>query len=218
VIVATGKYVGEGFDEARLDTLLLAMPISWKGKLAQYAGRLHRQYEGKNEVVIYDYIDVNVGVLEGMYHKRMAGYRAIGYEISAVERGKKTGILFDKTTYLPIFSEDILAAKESILLVCPLLRQRQTTAFLSLLNRSKGKPSVTVVTGCGNNTDFLVNAGIKVEVREELRSKFAIIDSSLIWYGNIGFLSGAGENDTSLRFESEQTAKELQCVVERESR
>nr|WP_312891153.1 DEAD/DEAH box helicase family protein [Clostridium thailandense] len=71
VIVATGKFVGEGFDEPRLDTLFLAMPISWKGTLQQYAGRFHRIYENKNEVQIYDYVDVHVGVLERMYEKRL---------------------------------------------------------------------------------------------------------------------------------------------------
>ena len=66
VIVATGKYVGEGFDYPRLDTLFLALPIAWKGKVAQYAGRLHRNYPGKAEVQIYDYVDIHVPMLEGL--------------------------------------------------------------------------------------------------------------------------------------------------------
>lgn len=77
-VVATGKYIGEGFDSPRLDTLLLAMPISWKGTLAQYAGRLHRNYEGKHEVRIYDYVDVHIPTLERMYHKRLKGYAELG--------------------------------------------------------------------------------------------------------------------------------------------
>lgn len=64
VVVATGKYIGEGFDEPRLDTMLLVMPVSWKGTLAQYAGRLHRNYVGKQEVRIYDYVDIHVPMLE----------------------------------------------------------------------------------------------------------------------------------------------------------
>ena len=80
VLVATGKYVGEGFDMPRLDTLFLAMPISWKGTLQQYAGRLHRLYEGKKEVQVYDYVDVHVATLEGMYQKRLKGYAGIGYK------------------------------------------------------------------------------------------------------------------------------------------
>jgi len=67
-LVATGRYIGEGFDEPRLDTLFLTMPISWKGTLQQYAGRLHRLFEDKKEVQIYDYVDTHVRMLEKMYH------------------------------------------------------------------------------------------------------------------------------------------------------
>jgi superfamily II DNA or RNA helicase len=81
VIVATGKYLGEGFDDARLDTLFLALPISWRGTLAQYAGRLHRDHDMKREVVIYDYADTSVPVLEKMLQRRLRGYAAIGYHV-----------------------------------------------------------------------------------------------------------------------------------------
>ena len=80
VLLATGRYIGEGFDDARLDTLFLAMPVSWKGTLVQYAGRLHRIRAGKAEVRIYDYIDRNSPTLMRMFHKRLRGYRAMGYE------------------------------------------------------------------------------------------------------------------------------------------
>ena len=79
VIVATGRYVGEGFDDPTLDTLFLAMPISWKGTVIQYAGRIQRLQPGKREVRIYDYVDRNVPVLERMFRRRLAGYRSIGY-------------------------------------------------------------------------------------------------------------------------------------------
>lgn len=81
VIVATGRYLGEGFDDQRLDTLFLTMPIAWRGTLAQYAGRLHRLHDPKREVVIYDYVDRDVPVLARMAAKRAAGYSAIGYTI-----------------------------------------------------------------------------------------------------------------------------------------
>jgi len=81
VILATGRYLGEGFDDARLDTLFLTLPVSWKGVLAQYAGRLHRLHDSKRDVIIYDYVDVNVPVAVRMYERRMGGYKAIGYEI-----------------------------------------------------------------------------------------------------------------------------------------
>ncbi len=81
LVVATGRCVGEGFDDARLDTLFLALPIAWKGTLQQYAGRLHRLHAGKAEVVIYDYVDEGVPVLVRMHAKRLAGYRAMGYQV-----------------------------------------------------------------------------------------------------------------------------------------
>jgi superfamily II DNA or RNA helicase len=80
-ILATGSYIGEGFDDARLDTLFLAMPISWKGTLQQYVGRLHRLHDNKRVVQAYDYIDANVLMLARMYERRLKGYAAIGYKI-----------------------------------------------------------------------------------------------------------------------------------------
>ena len=82
VILATGRYLGEGFDDARLDTLFLTLPVSWRGTLAQYAGRLHRLHDLKTEVVIYDYADLDIPMLARMYQRRCRGYRAIGYEIT----------------------------------------------------------------------------------------------------------------------------------------
>ena len=82
LLIATGRYLGEGFDDARLDTLFLALPVSWRGTLAQYAGRLHRLHYNKKEVRIYDYTDLEVPLLEKMYWRRLRGYRSIGYNIS----------------------------------------------------------------------------------------------------------------------------------------
>jgi len=81
VILATGKYVGEGFDDSRLDTLFLTLPVSWRGTIAQYAGRLHRLHDGKREVRVYDYADLNVSMLARMFDRRCRGYEAIGYTV-----------------------------------------------------------------------------------------------------------------------------------------
>jgi superfamily II DNA or RNA helicase len=83
LVLATGKYLGEGFDDSRLDTLFLTLPISWKGTLEQYAGRLHREHEGKKwgEVRIYDYVDSAVPKLTRMHRRRLRGYKNIGYEV-----------------------------------------------------------------------------------------------------------------------------------------
>jgi superfamily II DNA or RNA helicase len=84
LVLATGRYLGEGFDDASLDTLFLTMPISWRGTLAQYVGRLHREHHAKREVIVYDYVDSGVPLLARMALKRQTGYRSLGYEISTM--------------------------------------------------------------------------------------------------------------------------------------
>jgi superfamily II DNA or RNA helicase len=82
VVLATGRYIGEGFDDPRLDTLLLAMPVAWKGTVVQYAGRLHRAHPGKRQALVYDYVDEELPVLRRMFAKRLKAYRALGYELA----------------------------------------------------------------------------------------------------------------------------------------
>ena len=82
LVLATGRYLGEGFDDASLDTLFLTMPISWRGTLAQYVGRLHREHHAKREVIVYDYVDSGVPMLARMALKRQSGYRSLGYSVA----------------------------------------------------------------------------------------------------------------------------------------
>jgi superfamily II DNA or RNA helicase len=82
IICATGRYLGEGFDESRLDTLFLTLPVSWKGIIVQYAGRLHRLHDMKKEVAIYDYVDLDIPMLAKMFKRRLRGYNAMGYEVT----------------------------------------------------------------------------------------------------------------------------------------
>ena len=98
LVLATGRFIGEGFDDARLDTLFLTMPVSWKGTLVQYSGRLHRQHHAKTEVRIMDYVDRNVPMLSGMFKKRMKGYHAMGYEIGEYEMAQ-----FVDVEYVDVF-------------------------------------------------------------------------------------------------------------------
>ncbi len=104
LLLATGRYIGEGFDDARLDTLFLALPVSWKGTLVQYTGRLHRLHPGKREVRIFDYVDREVPMLLRMFEKRLRGYRAIGYA-----RGEAPlGFAEPKEDLIVEYDEDVL--------------------------------------------------------------------------------------------------------------
>jgi superfamily II DNA or RNA helicase/very-short-patch-repair endonuclease len=82
VLLSTGKYIGEGFDDPRLDTLMITLPVSWKGTIAQYVGRLHRLYEGKRVVQVYDYVDLDVPMLARMFERRCKGYESVGYTLT----------------------------------------------------------------------------------------------------------------------------------------
>jgi superfamily II DNA or RNA helicase len=145
VLVATGRYVGEGFDMPRLDTLFLTMPISWKGTVQQYAGRLHRLYDGKKEVQIYDYVDVHVAMLENMYQKRLKGYAAIGYKAKGTPQPlEEVHSIFDNHAFFPVYSADIIAARKEILIVSPFLTKRRVQSALNYLNSTNAL--LTVVT------------------------------------------------------------------------
>jgi superfamily II DNA or RNA helicase/very-short-patch-repair endonuclease len=81
LLLATGRFIGEGFDDSRLDTLFVTLPVSWHGTIAQYVGRLHRVHEGKREVRVYDYADLDVPMLARMFERRCRGYEAVGYTL-----------------------------------------------------------------------------------------------------------------------------------------
>ncbi|MCR5150397.1 MAG: DEAD/DEAH box helicase family protein [Clostridiales bacterium] len=126
IVIATGKYVGEGFDYPRLDTLFLALPISWKGKVAQYAGRLHRNYPGKKEVLIYDYADIHIPVLERMYQKRMKSYADIGYQVkNDTDLTAVPDVIHDGKSFYPIYLQDLKNAAKEILIVSPFMRKNR---------------------------------------------------------------------------------------------
>lgn len=108
LVLATGRYIGEGFDDARLDTLFLAMPVSWKGTLVQYTGRLHRLHPGKIEVQIFDYADREVPMLLRMFEKRLRGYRAIGYARGEAPLGYAEPV----NEHMIEYDEEVLAALE----------------------------------------------------------------------------------------------------------
>ena len=227
VIIATGKYVGEGFDFPRLDTLFLAMPIAWKGKVAQYAGRLHRLYAGKEEVLIYDYVDVHIPVLERMYHKRIKGYAAIGYKTRAdAQNVQKINIIHDGKSFLSVFDNDIVSAKKSIIIVSPYMRKGRLTQMVKILSKAViNKTSITVYTrppedfkemeqlSVKQNTEYLREANIHVEYKSNIHQQFAIVDENVVWYGNVKFLSFSSLDDSVIRLESYDIADELLGVL-----
>lgn len=148
-IVATGRFVGEGFDLPRLDTLMLALPVSWKGLLAQYAGRLHRDYGGKREVRIYDYVDLRVPVCDTMYRRRLRGYAAIGYTLQASRpaQGAPADAIISGKNFRQAFLADLAAATESVVIASPTPNPKYAAPILTALREATARGlSVTLHT------------------------------------------------------------------------
>ena len=219
ILVATGKYVGEGFDLPRLDTLFLAMPVSWGGTMAQYAGRLHRNYEGKQEVLIYDYVDIRVPMLERMYHKRLSGYAAIGYTVRGDQPGSEAeNRIFSQEEYWTAFSADIQTAGREILVTSPYLHVAQVKRFLNLIPEGV---QVTVVTGDESGfkpeawgkavkaIKVLEDSGAVVILRSKVYQRYAVIDKNILWYGGINFLGFEKTANGAMRLHSAELAREL---------
>ena len=109
IIIATEKYIGEGFDFPQLDTLFLASPITWKGTLAQYSDRLHLEYPEKQDVIVYDYVYIHITVLERMYRKWLTGYSQIGYKVlSSKNEPEKINMIYDFEAFSPIIRGDLV--------------------------------------------------------------------------------------------------------------
>ena len=215
VIVATGKYVGEGFDYARLDTLFLVSPVAWKGIVAQYAGRLHRDFEGKQDVQIYDYIDIRVPVCESMYRKRLKGYASIGYKIRNNEMFDNlfptTDLIYDGLNFVSPFISDLSQCKRSVVISCPKVRiGRQTQIAERLIDLAANGVEVALFTR-EENDDILClrHQGISVITINHLSLHTAIIDRNTIWYGSVSILGYHSVEDNLIRFRNPEIATNL---------
>ncbi len=224
IIIATGKYVGEGFDYPRLDTLFLASPVAWKGTLAQYAGRLHREYPGKHNVMIYDYVDVHVPVLERMYHKRLTGYTQMGYKaLASRNEPDKISMIYDANSFAAVMKNDFAEGKGEILIVSPFLRKNRVYAILEWLKEPlQAGVSVTVVTRSAKSykeperiaecIEYL-ESFVTVVQKPNIHQKFILIDNRLVWYGSINLLSYGQSEESIMRLESRELAKELGAMI-----
>jgi superfamily II DNA or RNA helicase len=229
IIVATGSFIGEGFDEPRLDTLFLAMPISWKGTLQQYAGRLHRLFMDKKEVQIYDYVDIHVRMLERMYQKRLTGYASMGYKAKSEDiTSASLDIIFDKDSFLPVFSNDLAGAKKEVLIVSPFARKRRSMQMIQQLRIAldKGIRAIVVTRPVeASNTkdrvallrvlEMLKHNDISIVFKSNIHQKFAIMDQKIVWYGSINLLSYGSAQESIMRIESSNIANELIKSIER---
>ena len=231
ILIATGQYIGEGFNYPRLDTLLLATPISWEGNVEQYAGRLHRDYEGKTEVVIYDYIDIHIRLFEVMYHKRLRTYKRMGYSLINMSRGseRQKKSIYSAEEYEIHLEHDIINSTASIIISAPRMTSARLQWLHSLLRtvQSRGV-SVCVITidpeCCTSGRSYyaaqfiakLKQCGVHTYTLPQLHERFVIIDNSIVWYGDINPLITSKKEELIMRLETSHLAKELTYHIQRQ--
>lgn len=231
VIVATGKYIGEGFDYPRLDTLFLALPISWKGLLTQYAGRLHREYEGKKDVRIYDYIDIHEPICDSMYRKRLKGYAAIGYKtintaqptlfdhINDMSSSIAENQIFNGSTFYRPYTSDLTKAKRSIVISSPKLYRTEQNPLVTLLKELTQQGIEILITTAVENeqTAFIQSKGLSVKVKSKLSLYTTIIDKEVVWYGSINTLGYASKDGNMIKVTDIYLANELIEMIHKHS-
>ena len=225
ILVATGQLIGEGFDYPRLDTLFMATPVAWKGVVEQYTGRLNREYEGKETVIVYDYVDRHIPVFDRMYTKRLRAYKQIGYEICAgIETAavKETNAIFDIDNYGAVYRQDLLRASKEIVISSPGLRRDKVHQMIQLLGRLQEEGVlITIVTWHPDTYKFgssearmdlmeeLRQAGFQVRLVDDNCEHYTIIDREIVWYGSMNFLSKEDAEDNLMRVCSGKIAEEL---------
>lgn len=215
VVVATGKYVGEGFDLPRLDTLMLALPVSWKGLIAQYTGRLHRNHPGKTETRIYDYIDLRVPICDSMYRKRLHGYKAVGYSIAIANEGlfsePTTETIFDATTFERPLHEDLSKARHSIVISTTRLRWNRTPRIIELLAAAsvRGVSITIIIAETGHCEPELQAMGFSIIHRPECKMQCAVIDQRIGWYGSVNLVGHSLADTNVIRMATSEFANAL---------
>ena len=223
IILATGQYVGEGFNCSRLDTLFLAMPIAWDGNVEQYTGRLNRSHDGKNKVTVIDYVDHHIEMFANMYSKRLRTYKRIGYELSQdAERKPDEKFFYDSETYSEAFRTDIINAKSEVIISSPYVSntgsERLLREYANMLNKGTTISLITypsfkysddIKAKIENIHNKIKMSGINVMFADYIPSRYVVIDKEILWYGSMNFVSNIKEDDDEMRIVNKSVAKAL---------
>lgn len=228
ILIATGSLVGEGFDFPRLDTLFMATPVSFRGVVEQYAGRLNRDYADKENVIIYDYVDNHIPMFDNMYAKRLKAYKQIGYELACgLQIGKQTvNAIYDWDNYSTYYHKDLLGANNNIIISSPVISGPKVYELINLLKEKQmSGVQITIVTWAPDSYRFgdaaywmqlhedMRQAGFYIKTVEESCERFAVIDQEVVWYGNINLLAKDKVDDSIMRVMSKEIASELMEIT-----
>ena len=224
ILVGTGSLLGEGFDFPRLDTLFMATPVSGENVVEQYVGRLNRDYDGKENVIVYDYVDSHIPKFDKMYAARLKAYKKIGYELCVNMDGEKqkANAIYDIENYAETYWRDLEEAKSTVIVSSPRLNNPKVNRIISVLgNRQELGVKVTIVTWHPDSYKYgrddvrmelmerLRKAGFEIRLVEESCEHYAVIDNEIVWYGSMNLLSKEDAEDNLMRVCSKNIAAEL---------
>ena len=224
ILVGTGSLLGEGFDFPRLDTLFMATPVSGENVVEQYVGRLNRDYEGKENVIVYDYVDSHIPKFDKMYAARLKAYKKIGYELCVNVDGEKqnANAIYDIDNYEETYWRDLEEAESAVIVSSPRLNNQKVNRIISVLGgRQELGVKVTIVTWHPDAYKYgrddvrmelmerLRKAGAGIRLVEESCEHYAVIDNEIVWYGSVNLLSKEDAEDNLMRVCSREIAAEL---------
>ena len=216
--------IGEGFDFPRLDTLIMATPVLFRSVVEQYTGRLNRNYAGKKDVIVFDYVDSHIPMFERMYGKRLKAYKQIGYEIcSGLDCEKQeANAIFDRENYKEVFMRDLFEAEQRIVISSNVISAKKVYEIINMLKEKQVLGvEVIIVTWAPDDYDFgdaafwmqlhedMRQAGFFIKTVEDSCENFAVIDQEIIWYGNIHLLGKEKVEDNIMRVKDKKIAAEL---------
>lgn len=220
IIVATESLLGEGFDLSYLDTLLIATPISWDGSVTQQVGRLHRSHEGKQQVEIFDYIDLSIPMLARMYQKRLKTYAKLGYEIYSAEDSEQPdyNILIEPANAIEALIKDITGATKSAFIAASYASAACLTKLTTTLAGAAARGITLEVYVASPPRDdakaIFAEMNVDYSVKAKGRLCAAVIDEETVWYGTIPLLAFPKKEDRSIRFKSNEVAAEFLSEIQ----
>ena len=224
ILVGTGSLLGEGFDFPRLDTLFMATPVSGENVVEQYVGRLNRDYDGKENVIVYDYVDSHIPKFDKMYSARMKAYKKIGYELCVNMDGEKqkANAIYDIENYAETYLKDLEEANSAVVVSSPRLNNQKVDRIINMLGKRRELGvKVTIVTWHPDAYKYgkddvrmelmerLRKAGFEIRLVEETCEHYAVIDNEIVWYGSVNLLSKEDAEDNLMRVCSKDIAAEL---------
>ena len=224
ILVGTGSLLGEGFDFPRLDTLFMATPVSGENVVEQYVGRLNRDYDGKENVIVYDYVDSHIPKFDKMYSARLKAYKKIGYELCVNMDGEKqkANAIYDIEYYAETYWKDLEEANSAVVVSSPRLNNQKVDRIINMLGKRRELGvEVTIVTWHPDAYKYgkddvrmelmerLRKAGFEIRLVEETCEHYAVIDNEIVWYGSVNLLSKEDAEDNLMRVCSKDIAAEL---------